>query len=151
MFCLPFFRSTWDIFQTIPRERKSNSETSLKILKFIKVLMYGFLFIMVLGTAVMSKVSFIVLATNTGVTRLHTDVDEVGTRHGVSCWSCILASMIVKNSVFLFWMYRTRIIIPSNLITSSCNLIAAWQFGYKLRNLNGTRVEAFKKLKFNHI
>ena len=79
MFCLPIFRSTWDIFQTIPRERKSNSETSLKILKFIKVLMYGFLFIMVLGTAVMSKVSFIVLATNTGVTRLHTDVDEVGT------------------------------------------------------------------------
>ena len=76
---MPFFRSTWDIFQTIPRERKSNSETSLKILKFIKVLMYGFLFIMVLGTAVMSKVSFIVLATNTGVTRLHTDVDEVGT------------------------------------------------------------------------
>lgn len=77
MYLMYNYRSTWDIFQTIPRERKSNSETSLRVLKFIKVLMYGFLFIMVLGTAVMAKFSFIVLATNAGLNKLAIDYEKV--------------------------------------------------------------------------
>lgn len=47
------------------------------VLKAIKVLMYGFLFIMVLGTAVMAKFSFIVLTTNTGINKLKVDFEKV--------------------------------------------------------------------------
>lgn len=83
-------RSTWDIFQTIPRERKSNSETSLMVLKAIKVLMYGFLFIMVLGTAVMAKFSFIVLTTNTGINKLKVDFEKVRLK-------CSILKLIVER------------------------------------------------------
>lgn len=100
------FRSTWDIFQTIPRERKSNSETSLLVLKAIKAMMYGFLFWMVLKTAVIAKFSFIVLTSHIGIDKLLIDHEKVG-----------LTNQLYNSARVILWVLATS--PPPFVLTNS--------------------------------
>lgn len=52
----------WNIFRTIPRERISASETFSGILRIIKVLVYFLLFVIVLGSLIISKGSLMLMA-----------------------------------------------------------------------------------------
>lgn len=61
---LLFFYRFWDIFANIPREKKSKDVHERGSLRFIKVITYGLLFLVMFASLVFQKISLMLLVKN---------------------------------------------------------------------------------------
>ncbi|XP_052090867.1 uncharacterized protein LOC127727790 [Mytilus californianus] len=71
----------WDIFNNIPREKKSKDVHERSSLRVIKMIIYGLLFLLVLCSLVVQKISLMLIVNNENEERNNITISENGTEY----------------------------------------------------------------------
>ncbi|KRZ04072.1 Chitin synthase 1 [Trichinella zimbabwensis] len=114
---------TWDIFRLLPppSDSKQNTPCHYIAAQILKLVVCLFVFLLTLGTALLSKCCFLLMATSIGwIGKNHTDCSAEYTTSGVYVKKMSITKLGSRHAIQWVWLTTFALCIPELICTFRC-------------------------------